>query len=126
MKSKRLRLFDKAWKVFSRFIRQRDSGVCFTCGDTRDWKLQNAGHFIPRSSHSDTMFDEVNVNCQCVRCNKWLSGNLGDYAYGLIEKHGLEKISELRKRRDIVKRWKSGELEEIIIHYTNELNKYEL
>ena len=71
------------------------------------------------------MLDDINVNCQCVRCNKWLHGNLGIYAINLIEKHGLKKINELRKRRDIVKRWTIEELEELIIHY-KELNKYEL
>ena len=32
-KSKRLKLFDKAWKLFSKYIRERDKGQCFT------WKL---------------------------------------------------------------------------------------
>lgn len=113
----RKKLYEKAWDLFSIYIRKRDKGVCFTCGDKRDWKKQNAGHFIPQSAYSDTMFDKFNVHCQCVRCNKWKHGNLGVYALKLVEKYGKKKLKELIKRRDKIKKWKIAELENIITLY---------
>ena len=83
----------KAWKLFSQFIRLRDGGVCFTCDDRKSWKLQHAGHYIHRNK--STFFDEMNVNCQCVRCNKWKHGNLCYYAGYLIKKYGAKKVLEL-------------------------------
>ena len=75
----------------------------------------NAGHYI----HNKLDYDEMNVNVQCVRCNKWLSGNLGKYAEKLIEKHGMEKIQELRQRASLVvyEKYSLGELESIYSKY---------
>ena len=78
---------DKAWTVFSRWIRNRDK-KCVTCPTGL---AENAGHFW----HNVLDFDEININGQCVRCNKWLSGNLAAYSTYLIKKHGLKKFNEL-------------------------------
>ena len=86
-------LKQKLWTLFSRYIRQRDKGKCFSCGNIRHWEQQQAGHF----RHGTWDFDERNINCQCVRCNKWLHGNLGTYAVRLIEKYGMEVIREIEK-----------------------------
>jgi hypothetical protein len=75
---------NKAWEEFSRYIRRRDKGVCFTCGCKRPWKEQNAGHF----QHGKLDFDEQNVNCQCVKCNKFMHGHLDMYAVKLDEVYG--------------------------------------
>jgi len=112
-------------KYFSPYIRQRDSGVCFTCGIKKDWKKMHSGHFIPKGSYSDTEFDEINVHCQCPKCNTFKHGNLTEYTIKMIEKYGRKKVDELRQRRNKVKRWKVEELEELITHYSNELNKYD-
>lgn len=63
----------KAWDVFSKFIRQRDTGVfgdceCCTCGKLKHWKEMQAGHFVSRIYES-TLFDEMNVFSQCAGCN---------------------------------------------------------
>lgn len=81
-------------KVFSIFIRQRDKGVCFTCGDKKRWKYQHNGHFISRT-HLAVRWDEYNCNCQCVGCNVFKSGNYIEYTMRLIEKYGHEKVEEL-------------------------------
>ena len=53
-----------------------------------------AGHYI----HKDCLdYDDVNIHCQCARCNKWLSGNLGVYAERLIAEYGEAVIAELRE-----------------------------
>jgi len=75
-----------AWKLFSRHIRYSNldsygRAKCYTCGFTDIPQNMQAGHF-----HHDRLdFSEKNVHVQCVRCNKWLSGNLGVYAERLVE-----------------------------------------
>ena len=104
-------LRNQAWILMSEFVRRRDRGQCFTCYDRRDWKQQNAGHFV----HKDCLdFDRRNVNCQCVRCNKWLSGNLAIYADRLLKKYGPGIVDELVQLGNQVKRFTREELEDVI------------
>lgn len=58
-------LIKEADKWFSIFIRKRDNGVCYTCGNKRDWKEQNCGHYVLRQYY-DTRWNEQNCHCQCV------------------------------------------------------------
>lgn len=96
---------EKAWKAFSEYIRRRDKGVCITCGTSvwdsemgeNNWKAMNAGHF----RHGKFDFDEMNINCQCVRCNKWLSGNLSKYRRYLQNKYGIDAVNDLEDRDEI-------------------------
>lgn len=107
------RLHKKAWRIFSEYIRRRDKGICFTCGDKRPWKQQNAGHF----RHDVLDFDELNIHCQCRRCNHFYSGKLDIYGRRLIELHGLETLMDLHKRADEFKPYSQEELERIIYKY---------
>lgn len=54
----------------------------------------NAGHFI----HNVLDFDEMNINCQCVKCNLHMHGMGVEYSMRLIKKYGLEKIQDLHNR----------------------------
>ena len=97
----------KLWKLFSKFIRRRDSdphtgiGFCITCGAPRNWKGADAGHFIGRQ-HKGTKFDERNVHLQCKPCNKWGHGEQALYAIEIDKRYGkgtadyLEKIGKGR------------------------------
>ena len=80
----------KAWATFSKWIRNRDKN-CVTC---ETGKAENAGHFW----HNILDFDEENINGQCVRCNKWLSGNLSSYSVYLLGKLGKRKFDALTLR----------------------------
>jgi len=104
-------LRNAAWVLMSEFVRRRDRGICFTCGDRRDWKQQQAGHFVHKNSLD---FDERNVNCQCARCNKWLHGNLTVYAMRLMEKYGKEIVNDLVVAGNFVLKLGRGEIENII------------
>jgi len=88
----------KVWKEFSLYIRTRDSvngyGNCSTCGEHVHYKEANAGHYI-HGNTKPTYFDERNVHLQCVRCNKWLSGNLHKYALFLERTYGSGILQEL-------------------------------
>ena len=109
------------WKKVSEYIRRRDKGVCFTCNKRADWKEMHAGHFIPKGSYSDTEFDEVNIHCQCPKCNTFLGGNLTEYTIRMIDKYGRDKVDELRRRGKITKKWTKEELNNLIEEYNIKL-----
>lgn len=87
-------LHKKAWSLQSEWIRRSEHGICYTCGAHDEWKNQNAGHYI-HGNHMD--FVIMNIHCQCVRCNKWLSGNSGIYAERMIAEYGEEAVASLRE-----------------------------
>lgn len=115
---------DKLWKVFSRYIRLRDNGTCFTCGVKKHYKEMQAGHFI----HNVLDFDEMNINCQCARCNKFLQGAGATYAMRLLDKYGAEEFNELRKRAAKAlggERREEHEYKEMLENYTKLANELE-
>lgn len=123
-------LRDKAWDVFSVFIRTRDKGTCYTCGK-RIWDEEkgeytikgfNAGHF----KHAVLDFDEENIHCQCVQCNKWNSGRLDVYGEKLLKELGLKRFKALLKRASMAQKGQKlseEEYKEIIIKYTDKLRE---
>jgi len=111
-----IRLRDKAWRLCSEYIRKRDKGICFTCGEPGD----QAGHF-KHGKNCERYFDEYNIHCQCRRCNLFLSGNLAVYLRKLQQKYGMKKADELLKENK-TKRWRVKELEEIIKYYQDKLD----
>lgn len=92
---------DKAWIVFSIWIRKRDK-KCVACGATfwdsekGEWSIVGlqAGHF----HHNVLDFDEENVNAECSQCNHYRSGNLAPYSVYLINKIGLKRFNDLANR----------------------------
>ena len=113
-------LHKKAWKLMSEYTRRYEKGICFTCGKRKNWKEQNAGHYI----HKDCLdFDFINIHCQCVHCNKFLSGNLGIYAERLISEYGEPAITELRTRSQTIKKFTISELENIITNLLTKLKE---
>lgn len=86
-------------KVFSIFIRQRDSDAnglirCISCGKIVPWKESDCGHYINRK-HMATRFDEQNCNAQCRSCNRFDEGNMHGYAKGLRVKYGEDVPEKL-------------------------------
>ena len=107
-------------KVFSIFIRQRDKGVCFTCGTKQEWKYMQNGHFVSRS-HYATRWDEKNCHCQCLRCNCFMSGNYPVYAERMIDKYGHEIVRELNRLGQKLGTMDNAELERKIEHYKSKI-----
>jgi hypothetical protein len=99
---------DKAWKEFSKFIRNRDP-FCYTCGAP----TTQAGHLF----HNKLDFFESNVHGQCTRCNHFLSGNLGEYTARFIEEAGLEAYQYLKWQSDQVDKLSIPDLESIYQRY---------
>lgn len=113
----------KLWKLVSEWVRRKDADEhgfnrCYTCEKQDHWKHLNCGHYI----HKDSLDFEVNnLRPQCVRCNQWLSGNLGIYSEKLSKEIGEEEISLMRQRSKQVKKFQIGELEDMINTYKQAL-----
>lgn len=115
-KSKIPTLKRKLWVVFSKYIRQRDKNVCFTCG--KKGGFMQAGHFIPRSAGGLALyFNEDNVHCQCSTCNLTLQGNT--YEYG--RKLGDKKVKELYKIKQQYTKWTELDFEKKINHFSRKI-----
>jgi len=121
-RSKRLILFDKAWALFSRYIRIRDKGICFTCGKRGEISEMQAGHFT-HNKVTPVYFDEHNVHCQCVRCNHFLSGNRDIYLRNIQKKYGIKEGDRLLRARDETHYYSVVELEGIIEKYKKKLKQ---
>jgi hypothetical protein len=93
------------WKIFSRYIRLKDADwkgftTCFTCDKYEDFRLVDAGHYLPKAGNSDALyFSELNVHVQCVNCNRLLDGNVKVYKERLIKKYGEGVILQLNLLR---------------------------
>jgi len=115
----------KADEVFSEYIRRRDKGICFTCGNQKRWQDQDCGHYISRQ-YNELRYDERNANCQCKHCNVFRWGNLDEYAIKLIRKYGIRILEEFWKRKHFKgKIFKTIDLEEIIKTYKRRIKDLE-
>jgi Bacteriophage Lambda NinG protein len=110
------------WKVFSMYIRQRDKGVCFTCGKRDEWKNMDAGHYIPKSvGGSNLYFHEKNVHAQCTACNRFRHGNLHEYSIRLQEKYGPGILQVLAVAKKNSRPYSAAELTILINDYKRKL-----
>jgi hypothetical protein len=117
-KSSISKLKKKLWIVFSKYIKQRDKNICFTCGRFAEGSGMHSGHFITKSVGGIALyFHEENVHAQCYNCNINLSGNIWEYGKRLGEK----KVAELYKIKQQTNKWSSQDYEDKIKHYEQKL-----
>ena len=97
------KLKDKAWSVYSAYIRQKHANIdgmarCVTCVDEmkawKPWKELQAGHFIPTRS-GNVLFAEHNVHPQCYACNIHKNGAWVEYYKFMLGTYGIEVINKL-------------------------------
>lgn len=99
----------KLWKVFSEYIRLRDSDEngnvkCFTCGNIRHWTKVDCGHGIGRQ-HKATKFHEQNNHGQCKRCNGFEGGKREVYKEEVDKRYGAGTWDKLEvQARSVCKR----------------------
>lgn len=115
-----MNLKDKADKVFSLFIRNRDCpegvGRCISCGKTVTPKTCDCGHFIPRQ-HTAARYDERNCAAQCYECNRMKGGNLAGFTIGLVERYGDGVIEELKTEKHSTVKLSESDFKKIIRRY---------
>jgi hypothetical protein len=107
--------------VFNKFIRLRDKDKgCISCAKRLDDKY-DAGHYLTYAGHPAHRFSEINVNSQCVYCNRHLSGNLVNYRIGLVRRYGEKVVNELEDKRNAQKVYTKQELKQLIEIYNNKI-----
>lgn len=108
-------------KVFSKYIRLRDGGVCITCPDGIG---NQAGHFQSRRFNS-TRYDQENVNGQCSVCNVFRHGEQYKYALAVELKFGEGTAEKLSKKALEYHKFTIGELESIIQEAADDIKFYQ-
>ena len=115
----------KAWNLFSKYIRTRDSrldGINIQCITCLKWYpafgkgCAQAGHFIP-GRHSNVLFDERNCHAQCYNCNINLKGNWVKYESFMLARYGEKVIAELKELDMVIPHYKA-------FHYVGFQEKY--
>lgn len=124
---KKTNLVAKLDKVFSLYIRLRDSMPngyfkCISCGQIKRFDQADCGHFYSRT-HMATRFDEDNAHLECSFCNRFCADHLIGYQTNLIKKIGMSRFELLRVKSHSVKKWSDFELEAMIKHYTLEVKR---
>ena len=117
------RLINEARTPFQRWIRFRDANdPCISCGTT-DSSIWDAGHYLKAELYTGLIFDEVNVNKQCRKCNSFLGGNESGYRQGLVKKYGEDMVRHLEESADSLRVYKytREELKAIKKEYLNKL-----
>lgn len=128
-KAKVSTLKKKLDKIFSQYVRLRDSnaegyGDCITCSKELHWKQAHAGHFVSRRVNS-LRYDELNVNMQCNYCNTYNQGEQYAYSRALDMKYGKGTAEGLWKRRFETHKFTVGELETLIEEYKEKVKEEE-
>lgn len=114
-------LVDKLDRVFSLFIRYRDTMPngyfrCISCSKIKQFQQADNGHYINRK-HMNTRYDEMNCNAQCRHCNRFSEGNIQDYRRNLITKYGERAVLLLEAKKNITRHFSDFQLEEKIAYY---------
>jgi len=111
----------KVWKQFSIYIRTRgadEDGLnkCTTCEVRKFWKDLHAGHFI-RGRLNSNLFDERGCHPQCYSCNVGAQGNVVLYYKFMLATYGQEVIDELLEQNNKTRKWRPGELKQLLDKY---------
>ena len=109
--------------IFQKYIRMRDAKLpCISCGAATS-SVWDAGHYKKAELYSGVIFNELNTNKQCGKCNRYLGGNELNYRVGLINKIGIERVLELEELAENtrVKKYSDIELLEIRTRYANKI-----
>lgn len=130
-KSTRRSKVEKLDKVFSKYIRLRDSKpygfkafTCISCGRTLSYDQADCGHYINRS-HMGLRFSEMNCNAQCRHCNRFSEGNNSGYRQGLVRKYGEEKVLLLESSKNQITKYSEFEIDAFIKHYAKLVKEFE-
>lgn len=124
-KSNRSKKIDKLDRIFSEFIRKRDTtpyGYCISCNKIITYDTCDCGHYINRK-HMSLRFDEKNCNAQCRACNRFDEGAIQGYRRGLIKKIGEEATNMLEIRKHNTSKLSEPELDILIAYYKQKIKE---
>lgn len=117
----------KLWKVFSEYIRLRDSDengycVCLTCPAIRYYKNMDCGHGIGRQ-HMSTKYDEKNNHAQCKPCNGFEAGKADRYKEAINKKYGPGTWDMLLMKSRMRSKLGPFEIKAMTFYYQQEVKK---
>lgn len=106
----------------SRYVRTKDADEggtveCVTCRKLMHWKEADCGHWIKRQ-HRSVRWDLRNLGPQCGRCNRWMGGNMDEFAGHIIRQHGQDAIDELLKLKHQPTKHTRADLEKMIDEFS--------
>ena len=120
---------EKLDKVFSEFIRLRDSKPygfkafrCISCGRVLPFNMADCGHFVKRSNKA-TRWDEDNCHAQCIDCNRFRDGNYDGFRHGLEIKLGNGKVEELIMKGRGIAKFSGSDIDEKIRYYKEQIKE---
>lgn len=91
----------EAQAAFNAYVRARDKDLpCISCGEHKHDEHMtgsgwDAGHYRSRGASPHLRFHLWNVHKQCVKCNRYLSGNVSNFRIGLVRKIGADRVLQL-------------------------------
>lgn len=126
-KPKKASLTAKLDKVFSEYIRLRDTRedgtfTCISCNRILPYDQADCGHYINRK-HMSTRFSEKNCNAQCRSCNRFDEGNIQGYRRGLVAKYGEYAVVMLESMKNQINKISEFEYNTMIDHYRKEVKR---
>lgn len=112
----------KLWKVFSEYIRLRDSDEngfckCFTCTRVAFWRKMDCGHGVGRQ-HWGTKYNEKNNHAQCKVCNGFEGGRADRYEKAVNKRYGPQTWDLLNIQKRQVSKWSQFEFDQLEKYYT--------
>ena len=94
----------EAQTAVNKYIRLRDRDKpCVSCGSNPNQAFGgtfDAGHYRSRGSASHLRFNLLNIHKQCVKCNRFNSGNAVDYRIELIRRIGEDNVISLENNNN--------------------------
>jgi hypothetical protein len=120
----------KLWKVFSEYIRRRDSdkdgyGKCFTCTRIIHWKKGDCGHGIGRQ-HKGTKFNEKNNHLQCKLCNGFEGGKREVYRDEMNKRYGSNTWDLMEAAAKKPSRWTQFEIDQLEVYYKQLVKAFDI
>ena len=94
----------EAQVAFNAYVRFRDEKrPCISCGsilrqeEQKQGGLRDCGHYLSRGAYPDARhrFGLDNTASQCVKCNRYLGGNVAKFRLGMIERWGLDRVERI-------------------------------
>lgn len=126
MSQTRKQLTSKLDKIFSEYIRLRDSknGMfkCCSCGQLKPYSQADCGHFINRR-WTATRWREDNCHAQCRSCNRFDEGCAIGYTLFMIDKYGKDHVEYLNSLKNAGCKFSEWELQALIDEYKAKLKE---
>jgi hypothetical protein len=113
-------------RVFSEYIRFKDAdeggtASCVTCGKLAYWREMDCGHYIKRSNRG-TRWEPTNCGPQCTRCNRFMDGNMDEFADYICRNYGETERQRLMTLKRQAVKFTRSDLEEMILFYKAKLS----